>query len=443
LAIQSFIHRTPGLEAVVLTDSLIKKPKIIISENSAEKLTAPMLIKSMYDKNQNIKRLLYRQRVGYSKAETFILGEESNQKYLVLMFVVEQDNTSPWVAGLVFELDVFANETLREKISEFAGLEIVLGLFERDNSQPAISSGNISLETARVIKNLWLFPNHVIGIRTQDGANIEEMIEGRFRRSLLLIFLLDVILLISAWILYRAIRREMELARMKSDFVSNVSHELRTPLALIRMFSETLEMKRVTSEEKKHEYYQIINQETIRLTHLINNILDFSKMEAEKKQFNFKKLDLNKAVSSCLAFYKFHLVNNGFKYHVQYYNGPLIVEADRDALTEALINLLENAIKYSREIKEVTVKTGVQKDRVFVEVQDKGIGITEKDQKLVFEKFYRGTDGLVHNTKGSGLGLALVKYAMQAHQGSIEVNSTPGKGSRFRLLFPVVLKQQA
>ncbi len=229
----------------------------------------------------------------------------------------------------------------------------------------------------------------------------------------------------------------MELAQIKSDFVSNVSHELRTPLALISMFAETLEMGRVKNDEKKQEYYNIISQETNRLSRIVNKILSFSKMEAGKRTYNFEQADINEIVYKVYETYKFHLENNGFKFNLIAGKDIPSIKADPEAISEAVINLIDNAVKYSDQNKEITITTGIEKENIFIEVKDNGIGISPDDQKKIFDKFYRVSTGLVHNSKGTGLGLSLVKHIVDAHKGKIELKSTPGKGSIFKLIFPL------
>jgi len=225
---------------------------------------------------------------------------------------------------------------------------------------------------------------------------------------------------------------------LKSDFVSNVSHELRTPLALIRMFAETLEMKRVKTEKKKIEYYRTILLETERLTRLVNNILNFSRMEADRRQYHFRLIELNAVVKNVLDIYEYQLRTMGFSTVVQLKSTLPLINGDDEALAEALHNIVDNAIKYSNEEKSLKVETGTRGAEVFVEVQDRGIGIPAQYHGKIFEKFFRVSGGLVHTAKGSGLGLALVRHIVQAHGGTIEVESSPGKGSTFRIILPVV-----
>ena len=440
--LDTYLQKTEGLNAVLITDSLMADFRILIKPDS-NFIFSPSELRDSVRTNENIiKRLFHRQKIGYSRIEPVLLHFKNGEKFIVLLFIIEHGDLQGFVGGLIFNAESFANSKLTEKLPDFSEQEVVLGIFHKDEAEPAISTGDISLKNARIIKKLWLIPEYLIAIKTQEGKTISEQLDNRFKRSLLLIFLLDVILLVSALILYRAVRREVELAAMKTDFVSNISHELRTPLSLIRMFSESLEMGRVTGDENKMKYYKIITQETQRLTHLINNILDFSKMEAGKKQLQFKKEDLNLIVQKCTDSYRFHLDSEGFTLEIKYASIPVIISADKETITEAIINLLDNSVKYSEQTKNISISTGTENESAFVEIADKGIGISDLDQKYVFDKFYRVSDGLTHNVKGSGLGLTLVKHAVLAHQGDITVQSQKGKGSRFRISFPLIRKQE-
>jgi two-component system phosphate regulon sensor histidine kinase PhoR len=249
------------------------------------------------------------------------------------------------------------------------------------------------------------------------------------------------LIIIGGLILVKNIRREMQLALLKSDFVSNVSHELRTPLALIRMYAETLEMDRVKTDEKRYEYYRIINQESERLTRLINNILNFSRIESGRKEYKFSSVNINKVIQGVFDMYSYHIEQEGFVLNIELNEQIPEILADTEAVSEAFINLIDNAIKYSKDIKEISVRTGQKDNFVFLEVQDKGIGIEQTQQSAIFEKFYRISSALVHDTKGSGLGLSLVQHIMNSHEGKIILESEPNKGSKFRLLFPIKISE--
>jgi two-component system phosphate regulon sensor histidine kinase PhoR len=282
---------------------------------------------------------------------------------------------------------------------------------------------------------LWIFPEYTVGI-SLVGKTIEDIVEQRVITNIIFISLLTLVLIFGVWIVFRNVKREVQLAQIKSDFVSNVSHELRTPLALISMFSETLEMGRVQSDEKRKEYYKIISQESSRLGRIVNTILNFSKMEAGKRTFHFKETDINEFVQLIYNNYSFHLKNKDFDFRFAKMDDLPKVNLDEEAVSEAIINLIDNAVKYSNEVKDIEIKTGKENNFIFIEVVDKGIGIAAEDQKKIFEKFYRASTGLVHNTKGTGLGLTLVKFIMDAHKGSVKLNSTLNKGSSFKLFFP-------
>ena len=217
----------------------------------------------------------------------------------------------------------------------------------------------------------------------------------------MLVSLLVLLMVGAGWFIFRTVRQEMALAQLKSDFVSNISHELRTPLALIRMYAETLEMGRIPNEERKSEYYRIIGQESERLTHLVNNILNFSRIEAGKKAYHLQPVVLNDIVEHVLESYRFHLENKGFTLETNLSQSLPEIQGDMDALSEAVINLVDNAVKYSETEHWVNIATGLENGQVFVEISDRGIGIPPKEQQRIFEKFHRASDALVHNTKGS------------------------------------------
>jgi signal transduction histidine kinase len=271
--------------------------------------------------------------------------------------------------------------------------------------------------------------------------NRDRSIEQEVRRLALaktaLIGFIDVMLLAGLYLVYANVRRELHLSRLKSDFVANVSHELKTPLALIRLFAETLELGRAPGEEKKRQYYRVIDKESQRLTQLINNILDFSRIEAGRREYRFVPADLGAVVRDVVESYRFPIEQHGFSFDVSIAEDLPDLEIDPAAVSQALINLVHNAMKYSADKKYVGLTVRRDAERVLVSVKDRGIGIPRAEQKKIFEKFYRVENSLVHTTKGSGLGLALVQHIMDAHGGSVELVSAPGEGSTFTLVFPL------
>jgi signal transduction histidine kinase len=269
------------------------------------------------------------------------------------------------------------------------------------------------------------------------GTTIAD-IEAKFLRfHFALLAALSLLMVGGVFLTYRNVSREMNLARLKSDFVANVSHELRTPLALIRLYAETLELGRLTAKEKYQDYYRIIREESERLTALINNILDFSRIEAGRKEYEFKETNLPDLVHSTLDSYRFQIEQNGFAFEENISRDIPPVNVDREAIARSLLNLVNNALKYSKDQKFIGVSLYRFDSCVKLEVRDHGIGIPPGELEKIFEKFYRCGDPLVHNIKGSGLGLSLVRHIVRAHGGDVQVESAPEQGSKFTIALPL------
>jgi signal transduction histidine kinase len=280
-----------------------------------------------------------------------------------------------------------------------------------------------------------------MGIKYQ-GVSVEALGEAWVRRGFVLLGILTLMIIGGLVLTKRMVSKEIAVAKLKSDFVSNVSHELRTPLALIRLYAETLELGRISTKEKKHQYYRIIRKESERLTALINNILDFSRIEAGRKEYEFRETDIADLVRNTLDSYRYQIEQQGFELEEAIDTELPAVRIDREAIARALVNLVNNALKYSQDQKYIGVKLYRENGSVKLEVADHGIGIARRDQTKIFEKFYRAGDPLVHNTKGSGLGLSLVRHITEAHGGEIEVESSPGAGSKFIMSLPLVAAVQ-
>jgi len=230
-------------------------------------------------------------------------------------------------------------------------------------------------------------------------------------------------------------RRLEELNRIKSYFVSSVSHDLKTPLTAIKMFAEILRSKSNISPDEREEYFEIIEGESERLARLINNVLDFAKVEQGVKEYHFTEYDVNGGVRQVLRSLHYQFKMENCTLVTKLCSESLVVRADPDAFFESVENLLSNALKYSLDKKEVTVSTFRSDGRAVVRVEDQGIGISDEDLPHIFEPFYRGKNERSQQAGGTGLGLALVKHMVELHGGKIEVESTPGKGSTFTLLF--------
>jgi signal transduction histidine kinase len=236
---------------------------------------------------------------------------------------------------------------------------------------------------------------------------------------------------------YRLVRRETETARLKAEFVANVSHDLKTPLSLIRVFGETLEMGRVSDEATRHEYYRVITRESERLSRLIENVLDFSRIEGGRRTYDLVPVSVEPLVRDTVESFAYVLAQQGFKVDVAISPGLPPVPMDADAVGQALGNLIENAIKYSEARKVLTVEARVEDGGLALTVGDEGIGIPREEQEKIFDKFYRVGRSETQSRRGSGVGLALVRHVAEAHGGQVRVDSRPGEGSRFTLWVPL------
>jgi signal transduction histidine kinase len=249
---------------------------------------------------------------------------------------------------------------------------------------------------------------------------------------------LATVLLGGLLLAFRTASREMKLSRMKNEFVSNVSHELRTPLASIRVFAEFLRLGRVGDAGKVREYGDYIETESRRLTQLINNILDFASIESGRKTYRFERSDVREVVCETLKTFGVRLRQDGFTIHLDGADTPLPpVRLDAGAVAQSLSNLLDNAVKYSRDDKDIHVALRRDGDFVVISVEDHGVGIPRDEQQKIFDRFHRVSTGLVHDVKGSGLGLAIVSHIVEAHRGKVTVESRPGEGSTFSIHLPV------
>ncbi len=262
---------------------------------------------------------------------------------------------------------------------------------------------------------------------------------GRSRYGLYLWSLILVASALLGGIIYtvRSVVQEARLSRLKTDFVSSVSHDLRTPLTSIRMFSETLRAGRYESDEERHEFLQIIIEESERLSRLTERILDFSRMEAGKKSYRKSPTDISCLAQHALKAMQPAIDAASFEVDVQVQDGLPRVPVDRDAMVEVLINLYSNAIKYSPESNWMGVLITGDGHEVRIAVRDTGIGIRKVDHQRIFEKFFRVDNRRASEVGGSGIGLSLVKHIVDNHGGAIEVDSTPGRGSTFTIRLPI------
>ena len=272
-----------------------------------------------------------------------------------------------------------------------------------------------------------------------SGAGSTDAAQSAARRRILIavLALMALAVLACGYFTARAAVREMDVARLQSDFVSAVSHEFRTPLTSMRHLTELLERGIVSSEDRKQEFYGVLARETRRLHRLVESLLNFGRMEASKFQYQFEELDAVTLVREITA--EFQSEGNGRSFSIELAlpeDQALMIHGDREALALALWNLLDNAVKYSSAGCTVQVELACEGNCAAIRVRDRGTGIPEAEQKEIFKKFVRGSASTASSAKGAGIGLAMVQHIVDAHKGTVRVESRPGEGSTFTILLP-------
>jgi len=273
-------------------------------------------------------------------------------------------------------------------------------------------------------------------IQTSYGDAVPAIVSANTRPQRTLMLLLAAFMGVGVFLVAGAAAREVRVAELKSNFVASVSHDLKTPLALIQLFAETLELGRVRSADRAQEYYRIINGEAKKLTRLIENILDFSRMEAGLRPYTLVAADVGELVQRVIAMMQPQFAQGQFTVAAAITPGLPPIEADEVAVERAVENLLTNAVKYSGDSRRIEVDVFGAPGEVVVRVRDHGIGIARRNQRRIFRKFFRVTHELGGGPQGTGLGLAIVDHTMRGHGGYVGVDSEPGQGSTFTLHFP-------
>lgn len=377
---------------------------------------------------------------------TVLTVDERDKEHRVILNPITDENSQVvGIAGIVVDNGTFHRDVLPSVIRKS-----LPGFFPGDSADNVVvtvrdGGGNVVLTTAReegkgeevAASFPFIFYDWRISLRGRH-ATVEQWASANFALNLSLSAALALVLLGGVLLALRAASRAMRLSQMKSEFVSNVSHELRTPLASIRVFGEFLRLGRAETPERVREYGEYIENESRRLTQLINNILDFSRIESGRKTYAFVETDLAGLVETTLRSFEVRLRHSGFAVSLDLPAKPLPpVRIDPDAVAQAFHNLLDNAVKYSGEARHIRVTLAAEDGGVVLRVADRGIGIDRDEQVKIFERFHRVPGGLVHDVKGSGLGLSIVDHVVRAHGGRVTVDSAPGTGSVFAIHLPI------
>ncbi|MGD2068443.1 MAG: HAMP domain-containing sensor histidine kinase [Gemmatimonadota bacterium] len=338
----------------------------------------------------------------------------------------------PWLVGLTGDRD----RTL-VLVADPARLLRSLSTEASDDLAPL--AAGVRLSTVPEPDAELLGPGFPALFAVLPDAAVEAAGGSRFGRVLLLLVLPLVLAVtaLAAVLLWRDVRRETETAAVRAQFVSSVSHELKTPLTSIRMYAQTLLMGRHRGEANRRSYLETIVNESERLTRLINNVLDFSRIESGGRSYRMAPASLESVVSDSARAMSYPLEQGGFDLRVHIDDGIPEVRCDRDALTQALVNLLSNAVKFSGDERVIELELVRENGDAALRVRDHGRGIEKRHHEAVFEQFFRAPEAETDGVPGTGLGLALVAHLARAHGGRVELDSAPGRGSTFTIRLPL------
>jgi two-component system phosphate regulon sensor histidine kinase PhoR len=275
-------------------------------------------------------------------------------------------------------------------------------------------------------------------------TSAEELAAAVARRRVLemvLVALSGIVVIAGIIVILVAAARERKLSNLKSDFVANVSHELKTPLSLVRMFGELLQSGRADTEDKRRQYLQIIVSESERLAALIENVLDFAKVERGQAAYDFSEGSLPDVVARAVEACRVRAERDAVQLELDVSGELPSVLLDERAIEIAVINLVDNALKYAPDGKRVAITLSRAGGQLEVRVTDQGMGIAPEERKRIFERFVRGKGAAGKQVRGSGIGLALVKHIAEAHGGSVWVEDGSTRGSVFVFTIQIARKQ--
>jgi len=356
--------------------------------------------------------------------------------------VFPRSDNGQW--GIIYNLSQFLNQLTQTIIPiEKQKLDFQWEIVKEGRELLAQSPGKSS-EDIRITS---VFPSYMPSWSLalyKESTSITTAFFSASQGIFMYIFLLIVIgLAFGLFFTLQIINKELLFSKMKSDFISTVSHEFKSPLTSIRQMSEMLFNERIKTESRKKEYYGIMLEQSERLSHLIDNILDFSKIEEGEKAFRFEKTNLKELIDRVKSLFQKSIANEGFSVVLSIPESLPELVIDKEAIQQVLYNLLDNAYKYSGNSKNIEILVESTRASVKISVKDFGIGIQRVDQHKVFDRFYRGGNELTRSVTGSGIGLTIVKKIVEAHHGTVSVDSIPGKGSTFRVTLPIDSKTES
>ena len=363
---------------------------------------------------------------------TMVINKEQDLSYMLSSYFERRGFEKKFNYSVVINnLEMISNDTIVVyRSQEFSNL-LSSDRSKRPNL-PEISRSKILVNWFVMEDNDYrLIFDYFIDFSNQQKMILKE-ISGSLGLSTVSILLVGIMFMIT----FRNLTEERRLSNLKTDFINNMTHELKTPLSTITVAGKTLEMPQIRNDDAKIlETAKLIGKQSLHLNQLINMILEISMWERTQFQLDKKTVDIEEVMNDVVSSFKNGSGNNSTIIQKYDFKGAKI-DLDVVYFTTLLNNLLSNAVKYSDKVPIIEIEGFTQNNDVLIKVSDNGIGINKIDQKHVFDKFYRASTGNIHKFKGLGLGLYYVKKIAEAHNGNVEVNSRPGKGSTFTVMLP-------
>lgn len=422
--IQSYQNDFTVLKAEERNQRKITERLLAFQENAAADLRAKVPLNTVEQQNP-IRR--------------FTL-ESGEHEYLVSLFSQyrSNENQENLIQGLLLNADYLRDSILYQALMNNVHSEKTGWIVKGRDEKAILKSENSPSGSVTVRINFeGGFPPWFVDLYQNDPDLFETFLFSRRGIYFYVFILLAGIILFGLILTNRTIAHELELSKMKSDFVSTISHEFKSPLSSIRQLAEMLQSGRVPSEDRRQEYYDVLVEQSERLTLLIDNILDFAKIEEGRKVFNFQIINIGALLQEMVSVIQDQVRYKDFVIQLEIGKSLPALKADRESLIQAITNLIDNAIKYSGEARIIVVRAFAEEKYLIITVKDFGIGIKKEEIDKIFERFYRGGDELTRTIKGSGLGLTLVKQIVEAHHGEITVESSPDRGSTFTVRIPL------
>ncbi len=413
--------------------------QLVDDEKAQKEMTEELLVFQERAGSDLLSRVV--QESGWTQNLTQRFTLELERQFFLTVLVKENvDNkiqkSRHW--GLLIDHNSLASEIKASILKNLSSTKETGWVVRNREGLPILESQDLQTGSIIIQTNFkGNFPEWNLHLYQQDPRLFESFLISRRGIYFFMFLLIGGILIFGSILTVRTVSRELELARMKSDFVSTISHEFKSPLTSIRQLAEMLQSGRVPSDERRQKYYDVLVEQSERLTLLTENVLSFAKMEEGKKDFRFESVDIGVLLEDIVSAIQDRVSHDGFELELKMESSLPTIQVDSSSITQGVTNLIDNAIKYSGELKRVIVRVFVEENTLAISVRDFGIGIKKEELNRIFDRFYRGGDELTRTVKGSGLGLTLVKQIAEAHKGNVRVESEPGRGSTFTIKLPL------